>query len=365
MQLCRFDAAAPPIVAAEASGRTCSPRRGARRDDLRHRRSDEAPSTTSIARPRAASSCWIARSATGGMLDLKDPAGRSRTTTPVIDGKGLLYVTGDDTKKVEGGKLVPAWSGFLRAAPSSKVSVVGGDRVMGEGCKGLSVPFAKGYDPTAPAYGSPRVIGFLRRRDRRARNRHARNEGDHQGRRCTDATAPSGSSSERTTARRCSGASIRRRVAGDDLWSSSRETRATCESAATTRAGTFVQTLTFPGDGLQKSNLVGAGDDKLWNPRAVSGDGPKDKYGTQLRRRRHPGARCEMSIARSRSLMVAFAALVLLGGCKAKQGVDGPTRKWAGVALLSAPLPAAVGERRAEDGRVHSEGRFAGSPSSR
>lgn len=96
----------------------------------------------------------------GGLLD----AGLSDGYSLAADGSGAIYATsggiGAKSKKIVGEKVEDHCSGFLRTQPSSKVAVLSSSTVLTNGCEGTSVSFYKGFDPKAPTWAAPRVVGL-------------------------------------------------------------------------------------------------------------------------------------------------------------------------------------------------------------
>lgn len=96
----------------------------------------------------------------GGLLD----AGLTDGYALAADASGAIFATsggiGMKTKKIVAEKVEDHCAGFLRTQPSSKHAVLSGSKVLTNGCDGTSVSFTKGYDPKAPEWASPRVVGL-------------------------------------------------------------------------------------------------------------------------------------------------------------------------------------------------------------
>jgi hypothetical protein len=279
LQLCRLDASAPAIESSEQSDAT-APLAAApdgtiwvidHQKKLRHYVN------------RSATGCELVLDrafADGGVLDLKDAEGRSSFRSVAVDGKGVVYVTGNNkTKMLAGGKLVDHCQGYFRAQPTSKLALLDGDRLLeGDTCDGKSISFAKGFDPSAPEYARPRAIGLI---DDEILVGGVDMEGKKE---ISKVGVHRADGSQRLKLGKAKGdeamwgpdAAIK---CGDDLCVFT-DSLGAVSLHRFTRAGAFVSKLAMKVDGLQKAGVAGTGGDTLWIHGAVSGTGPKGKYGS-------------------------------------------------------------------------------------
>ncbi len=160
MQLCRMDASAPTIFASDSS-LARAPLAAApdgslwvldHQKKLRHY-VNRAPRGCELVLDQAFGD--------HGMLDLA-ALGSERYGRVLVDARGVVYLSGDTTKKLQGGKLVEHCAGeWMRTDPTTKLAIGNRTSVTKDGaCEATNASFG-GFDPKAPAYASPKAIGFF------------------------------------------------------------------------------------------------------------------------------------------------------------------------------------------------------------
>ncbi|MBS2012167.1 MAG: hypothetical protein JST00_04740 [Deltaproteobacteria bacterium] len=295
VELCRFDASAPKIFATESSAAR-APLAAAPDGSLwvlDHERRLRHYVNGS------ARGCELALDRTfgqGGILDLAAAGGGTeRFLRVVVDAKGVVYLTGDSTKKLEGGKLVDHCAGaWMRTDPTTTLAVGSRTKITKSGgCEATNATF-QGFDPNAPQYASPKAIGLFG-------DEVVVHGVDMDGKR----EIPKIGLHAPTGAQR-----VKMGGKDGDEWITSPESATKCGDdlcvygssfsdiglSRFTRDGKLVQKVRFTVDGLKDSAMTTGGDGTLWIHGAMSGslaekpgEAPKEGFaGVILRMRAAP-----------------------------------------------------------------------------